>query len=540
MGAAAYGGAIVYAVNDKQFNDAFTTYVPGGEQAVDFVQDLLKNNEIGNFGNQTPQWKQQAEEYASKAKEYGKQAKDRANDAYEYAADTYYKLTGQKQPPKLQQAPEPTKKDDEKPPSLVVTEKTDKKAGEISLSTEKSGNAPVVSVAIEKPEPIVVKRINTDSPVIRNLSQVLVELAAILNDAGMSGKGREIMKEAENQLQALNIGYKEDISNYQLVLKDVAQLQQKSEKIHAALDKYHEDAQQVIQTSHAQTAKKVQAKEAELLKEFEDARQEMKKTFEQLMAQEIDAQKAELEHERSQALLKQSEDMQRKYIREVRLLVERERAGRLSKLDQIDKRFKALEQQSLQNASVLDRSRATHLMHITFGAFQDAISGVHKRPFVQELEAFRSSAKDDVLLQTVLDTIPVDVAENGVDTIGDLKTRFEHVAKEVRSVALVPEDGGFGSHIISWILAKIMFKKEGLVEGDDVEAVLARSNYYLKRGDLENAARELNQLKGWPKRLAEDWIVAARRHLEVKQALEVRSQNGWHSFLSQLSILTCR
>lgn len=522
MGAAAYGGAVAYAVNDKHFNDTFTTYVPGGEQAVDFVQDLLKNNKIGNYGNQVPQWKQQAEEYTSKAREYGKQAKDKVNDAYEYAADTYYKLIGQKQPPKLQQMPEPAKKDDEKPPSLVVTEKTDSKSGEISLSTEKAGNVPVVAVAIEKPEPITVKRISTDNAIIRNLSQVIVELAAILNDSGMAGKGREIMKEAEDQLQALNSSYKAAISNHQLILKDVSQLKQKSDKIQAALEKYHNEAQQVIQNSHAETARKVQAKEAELLKEFEDARQEMKMTFEQLMTQELDAQKAELEQERSQALLKQSEEMQRRYIREVKLLVERERAGRLSKLDQISKRFKALEQQSLQNASVLDRSRATHLMHITFGAFQDAVNGVHKRPFVQELEAFRSSSKDNVLLQTVLDTIPVDVAENGVDTMSDLKTRFAHVAKEVRKVALVPEDGGFGSHIVSWILAKIMFQKEGLVEGDDVEAVLARSNYYLKSGDLENAARELNQLKGWPKRLAQDWIIAARRHLEVKQALEVR------------------
>ncbi|KAK9730446.1 MICOS complex subunit mic60, partial [Basidiobolus ranarum] len=44
---------------------------------------------------------------------------------------------------------------------------------------------------------------------------------------------------------------------------------------------------------------------------------------------------------------------------------------------------------------------------------------------------------------------------------------------------------------------------------------------FLRENDLETAAREFNQLKGWPKNIAKDWIASARTHLEVKQALEV-------------------
>ena len=56
---------------------------------------------------------------------------------------------------------------------------------------------------------------------------------------------------------------------------------------------------------------------------------------------------------------------------------------------------------------------------------------------------------------------------------------------------------------------------------NDVESILARVQYYLNENDLDTATRELNQLKGWPKKLAEDWIKAARNHLEIKQAMEV-------------------
>jgi mitofilin len=93
----------------------------------------------------------------------------------------------------------------------------------------------------------------------------------------------------------------------------------------------------------------------------------------------------------------------------------------------------------------------------------------------------------------------------------------------VRRAALIPEeDSSMISHLLSIVLSSLMFRKKGLVAGDDVESRLARAEHYLHtEKDLESATREINQLTGWPKRLALDWLDAARRHLEVKQALEV-------------------
>jgi mitofilin len=63
--------------------------------------------------------------------------------------------------------------------------------------------------------------------------------------------------------------------------------------------------------------------------------------------------------------------------------------------------------------------------------------------------------------------------------------------------------------------------KAGLVQGDDVGSILARAEWCLGEKDLDGAAREVNMLQGWPKKLAEDWLREARRRLEVQQALEV-------------------
>ena len=59
------------------------------------------------------------------------------------------------------------------------------------------------------------------------------------------------------------------------------------------------------------------------------------------------------------------------------------------------------------------------------------------------------------------------------------------------------------------------------MEGDDVLSVLARAEYHLNEKDLDSAARELNQLKGAPKVLLQDWLKAARERLEVEQALGI-------------------
>ena len=75
--------------------------------------------------------------------------------------------------------------------------------------------------------------------------------------------------------------------------------------------------------------------------------------------------------------------------------------------------------------------------------------------------------------------------------------------------------------IASHFLTSFSFKKQGLVEGEDVLSVLARAEYYLNEKNLDSATRELNQLKGTARILLTDWLDAARKRLEVLQALEV-------------------
>lgn len=516
----AYGGAAYYALNDKAFRDTYTTYVPGGEETLEFIQDIQKNQDLDKYRNSALDLKKQAEEYAQTAKVYGAKIQESTASAVDYATDAYQQLTGQKE------APKPF---DPKTPAVSIVsvknnmnQKTPTDTTTTAALSTNSNQAPaVVAVAIEKPEPIIVKSVQSDNAVIRELDQIVSELASILNDSGLAGLGRDIIQEAQVKVEKLNSGFVSLDAEQAAILSALKELSAKGEQIEGSLEKFHVEAGQAIEQAHIRTAEQIIAREAQLKNQFEQTRAEMKTSFAQQLAADLNAQSERLEKARSNALAAQAKELQRRFVKEVKLLVEQERAGRLAKLDDISKRFKALEQFSLQNAEALDKSRQYHVIHVTLDAFQEALQSQQRQPFNNELQALSLNTKDDKVIQTVLSAIPKDLAHDGVNSISELSARFEEVADEVRQVALVPEDGGFGSHIISIIMSYLMFKKSGLVQGDDVESILSRTDYYLKRDNLEYAARELNQLNGWPKRLAADWIQAARRHLEVKQALEV-------------------
>lgn len=512
-------------MTNEPFHDTFTTYVPGGEQVLDYIEEIQNNKDLKAYRQQARDITKQAAAYAQSAKEYGVKAKEATVDAYEYASDTIAKLTGQSEPPRLPPpgAPAPVaKRRTTELDGMVDTTKqiatgVEAKPGKISLYTDDEKKEPV-KVATQL---IKVSQVDSNEPSIVKLSAVVGELADILNKAGMAKQGKEFVAEAQTQLNSLNKQFENLRNEQDAVLSTVVQLDKRGDQLAASFDKYTTESQSLVQKTAAEAVEKVKAKEAELQEQFSKERSILNETFNTTLTTQLTQQQQAHQQELKESLISQATEMQRQFIRDVKHRVEQERAGRLARLDQITARFQALEQISLSNADRIDHSRQIHKGHIAVRTLRDKLTTPHKQPFEAELEAVRRNTANLEIIQAALDTIPQDVAQEGVDTIVDLADRFQVVANEVRNVALVPQDGGLPSHVVSKVFGKMMFKKHGLVEGDDAESRLARAEYYLHEEDLENAARELNQLSGWPKKLAMDWIQAARRHLEVKQALEV-------------------
>ena len=206
--------------------------------------------------------------------------------------------------------------------------------------------------------------------------------------------------------------------------------------------------------------------------------------------------------------------------------VEEERGGRLAKLDELSTDLKRLERVALDNSAYLDENIRVHALWSAIRALEHTVDGPVRKPFREELRVVRhiAAARDDPVVSTALDTLEEsDVPDIGVEPLADLASWYTtSVAPRVASVALVPDqNAGLLSHLASYFFSSFSFKRQGLVEGNDVLSVLARAEYYLNEKDLDSATRELNQLKGTAKILLSDWLNAARKRLEVLQALEV-------------------
>ncbi|KAJ2918434.1 hypothetical protein MD484_g1927, partial [Candolleomyces efflorescens] len=263
-----------------------------------------------------------------------------------------------------------------------------------------------------------------------------------------------------------------------------------------------------------------------------------RKFFEQERVKFLEAYRAKLDHELKtqtelinerlkEEVIAQGIELQRRWIREVKVRVEQERGGRLAKLDELAADLKRLERLTLDNTNYLDENIRVHSLWSAVRALTSrALSTSQRQPFRDELRVLRhvAAAKEDEVISAALNTLEAsDVPDIGVEPFSDLASWFTtSVAPKVSEVALVPDqNAGVLSYLASKVLSGVRFKKQGLVEGDDVLSVLSRAEYHLNEKDLDSAARELNQLKGPAKDLLHDWLEAARRRLEVQQALDV-------------------
>ncbi|KAI5122910.1 hypothetical protein M0805_007588 [Coniferiporia weirii] len=374
-------------------------------------------------------------------------------------------------------------------------------------SEKKEGALPLVAPAVAD--------IGASEPVIAELASTIDSLAAFVKEnpaAASSAKG--ILDTARTDLQELAARIEQARTD-------------ERNRLEAQLDDQAREYTLKLLDLEMSAQDKLDEQELEFKAFFEEERRNVTKAYREKLEHELRTQ-SEIINERLKAeVIAQGVEMQRRWIREIKVRVEQERGGRLAKLNELATNIKQLERITLDNAEYLDENLRLHATLASLRALVAASSEAPvRRPFRDELRVLRhaSGAKEDELVRVVLDSLEqTDVPDIGVEPLADLTSWFTtSVAPQVARVALVPEqDAGVLSYLTSYFISTFRFSRSGLVEGNDVLSILARAKYHMNEKDLDSAARELNQLKGAPRVLLHDWLEAARRRLEVLQALEV-------------------
>ncbi len=374
-------------------------------------------------------------------------------------------------------------------------------------------------------------------PVVAQLAETIDELAAFLKDAPATSsfQAKEVLNLAQADLEKLT-----------------DRLEAIKQKEAARVDRTLKEQQGKYERELAAAQDKAQAELGQKDKEWhanlEKERATQMKEYQQKLEKEL-ATQSELINERlREEVIAQGIELQRRWMRDIKARVEQERGGRLARLDELATQVQHLESVARDNARDFDASSSNNTLLATVRALQrildtpallalendddegstNLIAG--KKPFREELRKLRSSAAaaDSGVISAALDFLDKsDVPDEGVDSFLTLSSWFQDkVRPAVLRTSLLPDahnggSAGVLSHLTSAAFSPLLFRKRGLVDGDDVPSILSRAEYFLQREDLDGAAREVNQLKGWGKVLAEDWLDAARKRLEAKQALDV-------------------
>ncbi|RXK39908.1 hypothetical protein M231_02842 [Tremella mesenterica] len=382
-----------------------------------------------------------------------------------------------------------------------------------------------------------VKEFAIEEPIIAQLASTIDSLTTSLagTAAATSSEAGIILTKAQEDLSALNGR-----------LTEVKRVEK--ERMEKTVGEKIKDFEIVLKEKETERLRGEQG----LKEEWEKERGKMVEEWRKALEGELEVQREGIEKRLREEVISQGIELQRRWLRSIKSQVESERGGRLAKLDNLTTSLKQLERITLDNSATLDDNVKLHKLWSALRAIQTKVN-TGDITFEEELRVLKnlvssssstssssqtsssslnsSTSSDGFGTDSKAITIALtqleksNIPQTGIKSFSSLATWFtQSVAPRIHSASLVPdpEEAGVISHLASKVLSKVMFSpKAGLVDGDDVGSVLARAEWCLAQKDLDGAAREVNRLKGWPAKLAGDWLREARRTLEVNQALEI-------------------
>ena len=531
LGAVGFGGGVWYSRINDNFHDFFTEFVPFGEQAVLYfeeaefrrkfphVKTAVKPRESGESVRIPAQsgasWRV-ADSAEGSTRHSSASPKKQAASAPKTASEPTQ--TGSPTPPSKEPVvqaakdAERTAPESEKPgvkkPSAAAVKKS------ASSSESKDFKAPEVNEPSRFPplEPIdLLKLSDAKEPVVQDIVHMLNDLILVINADGAHAKYSTTIDKAKSEVNKVGQKLKE--------MKGRVERKAAGE-VKTRISEFDKAATELVD----RVEKAMVAQELQWRQEFEEEMKTVRGSYDERVKLLMEREKKLNEEKLKNQLLEQAISLKKEFVDEVKDRVEKEREGRLSKLNDLSSAVSDLEKLTVGWNDVVDANLKTQQLHVAVEAVRASLEeSSTPRPFTQELVALKEIASDSSVVNAAIASVNPSSYQRGIPSSSQLIDRFRRVAGEVRKASLLPDEAGVASHASSWALSHLMFKKQGLAEGSDVESILTRTQTYLEEGDLDGAAREMNGLNGWAKTLSKDWLSEVRKVLEVQQALDVSS-----------------
>ena len=553
-----YAGGIWYSLASDNFHDFFTEYIPFGEDAVLYLEERQFRKRFPNATrptSQTPRdsgnkitipsksglsWKvsedKKGSDLGSKGRHVSALEENTPKASIENAQRNPSTATSKERaravelakkgaPPAIVTKSDSSAESPKNLPNSTSSKETQPlKTEPLPVATQSNSlksiindkgktpevNEPSVFVPITRIDPLKIN--SAEEPIVQDLVKILNDIITVINADNASGKFSTSISKAKNELAG--------VGRKIVALKD-AEKNVANERVESTQTQFNNAAQELVR----RVEEEMRDQEARWKDEFETEREKISRSYQDRLKSELERSEKLSEQRVRNQLLEQAVTLKKQFTSEVKDRVETERDGRLAKLSELSTSVNELEKLTSEWNTVIDANLKTQHMQVAVEAVRSSLELADRpRPFTKELAALKEIAADDPIVNSAIASINPAAYQRGVPTSSQVIDRFRRVAAEVRKAALLTEDAGVASHAASYLLSRVLFKKQGLAIGDDVESILTRTETLLEEGNLDEAARQMNGLTGWAKTLSGDWLGEVRRVLEARQALDVSIQ----------------
>ncbi|XP_029448630.1 MICOS complex subunit MIC60 isoform X3 [Rhinatrema bivittatum] len=198
-------------------------------------------------------------------------------------------------------------------------------------------------------------------------------------------------------------------------------------------------------------------------------------------------------------------------------------------------RLKGIEQAVEGQAAAEEEARKAHRLWLSIEALKfimkTASGESPTEPLESAIQALKAGCADNEFTLALTTALPQESLTRGVYSEEALRARFSVVHRQARKVALIDETrNSLYQYFLSYLQSLLSFEPRQLKPPTELSAedlntfkLLSYASYCIEHGDLELAAKFVNQLKGESRRVANDWLNEARLTLETKQVVEILS-----------------
>lgn len=269
-------------------------------------------------------------------------------------------------------------------------------------------------------------------------------------------------------------------------------------------------------------------------KEFNKELDKARAKYEAQLARDVEAAKAAAKLENENVTQAALVAQKAAFAASVTKSVEEERDGKLRALKDLQQKIDALADAEGAVVDCVGKLEHYHQVSVVLNSLKRALKGGEYQHNLEELDGSKIVAgvkklseltKDDDLLFAAVQAFPTEAVEkNGLLSNAQLLQRWNLLAPELRSAALLPPNAGVLGHLSAKFFSYFLISKRGSVAGDvsnDIESVIANVVYKLENGDLDDAVELVGGLKGWSRKLSSDWLTEARKKLEVEVLVDL-------------------